>query len=181
MDRTPGIRPRPTLWRRLDAAARLCFPAVSTALLLVVLAAPLGLPAQAELLMALALAAVFFWSLFRPAAMPPPVVFLLGILADLLGLQPIGVSVVILLVVHGVAVRWRRGLTRQGFLLVWLAFVGLAAAAILAQWVLDAALSVSLLPIGPMVFQFALAAGLYPALATLLTRAHRGIAAPEQA
>lgn len=181
MDRTPGIRPRPTLWRRLDATARLCFPAVSTAVLLLVAAAPLGLPAQAELQMALALAAVFFWSLFRPASLPPPAVFLLGLLADLLGLQPLGVSVVILLVVHGLAVRWRGVLARQGFLLVWVAFVGVAAGAILAQWLLDAALSLRLLPVEPLLFQFVLTAGLYPVLATLLTRAHRGIAAPEQA
>lgn len=181
MDRTPGIRPRPTLWRRLDATARLCFPAVSTAVLLLVAAAPLGLPAQAELQMALALAAVFFWSLFRPASLPPPAVFLLGLLADLLGLQPLGVSVVILLVVHGLAVRRRGVLARQGFLLVWVAFVGVAAGAILAQWLLDAALSLRLLPVGPLLFQFVLTAGLYPVLATLLTRAHRGIAAPEQA
>ena len=34
-----------------------------------------------------------------------------------------------LLMVHGIAVRWRRVLVRQGFLVVWLAFVGIAAGA----------------------------------------------------
>lgn len=128
-ERTPGIRPRPTLWRQLDAASRQAFPAACTVLLLLLFAAPLGVPGQASLQPAAALACVFFWSLFRPASMPPPVVFLLGLLADLLGLAPVGVSVLILLVVHGFALKWRRVLARQGFLLVWLAFVGMAAGA----------------------------------------------------
>lgn len=181
MDRTPGIRPRPTLWRRLDAAARQGFPASSAALLLLVSAGPLGLPAQAQLEPAVLLACVFFWSLFRPTSMSPPIVFLLGLLADLLGLDPLGVSVLVMLVAHGLAFSWRRVLTRKGFLLVWLVFVAVAAGATLLQWVLTSALSFRLMPAGPGLFQFVLTAGLYPALAVLFTLAHRGLAAPEQA
>jgi len=113
--------------------------------------------------------------------MPPPAVFVLGLFADLLGLQPVGVAVVTVLIVHGLALRWRRVLVRQGFLLVWLAFVAVAAGAAALEWALTALLTFTLLPAAPALFQFALSAGLYPALATLLTRAHRGVAAPEQA
>jgi rod shape-determining protein MreD len=63
--RHPGIHPRPNLWRRLDSTARYCFAAASSALLLLA-AAPLGLPGQAQMLIAAALGCVFFWSLFRP-------------------------------------------------------------------------------------------------------------------
>jgi rod shape-determining protein MreD len=181
MDRTPGIRPRPSLWRRLDATARACFPVFFTLLLLMLAAAPLALPGQAELQPAILLGSVFFWSLFRPASMPPPAVFLLGLFADLLGLQPVGVAVVTVLIVHGLALRWRPVLVRQGFLLVWLAFVAVAAGAAALEWALTALLTFTLLPAGPALFQFALSAGLYPALATLLTRAHRSVAAPERA
>ena len=179
--RTPGIRPRQTLWRRLDAASRAAFPAAFTALLLLLLAAPLRVPGQAQLQPAAALACVFFWSLFRPASMPPPVVFGLGLLSDLLGLEPPGVGVLVLLVTHGLAVSWRRTLTQQGFLLVWLAFVGVAAGAAALEWVMTSLLTFRLLPGGAALFQFALTAGLYPALATLFIRAHRGLANPEQA
>lgn len=181
MDSSPGIRPRPTLRRRLDAAARIGFPGASTALVLLLLAAPLGLPAQAELQPALVLGCVFFWSLFRPASMPPPLVFVLGLLSDLLGEAPIGVMVLILLVVHGLALRSQRLFARQGFLLVWLAFVIVAIGAAGLEWALSSILSFKLLPAGPAIFQAAIAAGVYPALAVLLIAAHRGIAAPEQA
>ena len=143
--------------------------------------APFGIADQAALLPAVTLASVYFWSLFRPAAMPPPVVFLIGLLFDLLGYLPLGVGVLTLLIVHGVALRWRGALTRQGFLSVWLAFAGVATGAALLGWALTALLSFRLLPLGPALFQAVLTTALYPALAILFVRAHRTIADPERA
>ncbi|MEJ0020928.1 MAG: rod shape-determining protein MreD [Acetobacteraceae bacterium] len=150
-DQTPGIRPRATLGRRLDMAARHAFPAGCTVLLMLLTEAPFGINDQATLLPAVTLACVYFWSLFRPAAMPPPVVFLIGLLLDLIGYLPLGVGVLTLLAVHGLALRWRRMLTRQGFLTVWLVFAGFAAGAALLAWVLSVMLSFRLLPIAPAV------------------------------
>jgi rod shape-determining protein MreD len=181
MDKLPGIRPRQSLGRWLDMVARRGFPGSTTALLLLVTAAPLGVPGQAELQASIALACVFFWSLFRPASMPPVVVFAVGLLVDLLGYAPPGVGVLTLLIAHGLALRWRRELVRQGFLLVWLAFVGVGVGAAALQWALTSLLIFRLLPPGPGVFQAAIGAGLYPALATLLTRAHHTLAEPERA
>lgn len=181
MDKLPGIRPRPSIARRLDMAARRGFPGSTTALMLLFASAPLGVPGQAELQASIALASVFFWSLFRPDSMPPAMVFMIGLLVDLLGYAPPGVSVLTLLIAHGLALRWRRVLVRQGFLLVWLAFVGVAIGAAALQWALTSALTFRLLPPGPGVFQAAIGAGLYPALATLLTRAHHTLAEPERA
>lgn len=179
--RIPAIHPRPTLWRQLDGAARSAFPAAFTALLLLLLAAPLRLPGQAELQPAAALACVFFWSLVRPSSMPPPAVFLLGLLSDLLGLRPPGVGALTLLAAHGLAVRGRRVLAGQGLLVAWLAFVAVAAGAAALEWAMTGLLTFRLLPPGAALFQFALTAGLYPALAALFTRAHRGLANPDQA
>jgi len=180
-DRQPGIRPRPSLGRRLDMMARASFPATTTALMLLLVSAPLGLSGQAELQGALVLCCVFFWSLFRPASMPPPAVFLLGLLTDLLGYAPPGVCVVTLLIAHGLALLWRRSLVRQGFVLVWIVFVGVGAAMTALQWGFTSLLTFRLLPPWPGVFQASLAAGLYPMLAPLLTRAHQTLAEPERA
>lgn len=181
VERTPGIRPRPTLGRQLDVAARRSFPGATTALLLVVVGGPLGLPGQAELQSALALGCVFFWSLFRPASLPPPLVFGLGVLADLLGYGPIGIDVLVFLIVHGLAMLWRRELTRQSFLLVWLVFLTVAAGSAALQWVLTSLLTFQLLPVTPALFQATLSAGLYPLLAVVLARAHATVAEPARA
>ena len=180
-ERLPGIRPRPSLSRRLDMAARRAFPASTTALLLLLAAAPLGLPGQPELQQAIGLVCVYFWSLFRPASMPPVAVFGLGLLVDLLGFAPLGVGALTLLAVHGLAVAWHRILARRGFVLVWLGFAGMAATASAIGWTLTSVLTLRLLPPLPGLFQAALAAGLYPAIAVPLTRAHQTLAEPERA
>src|SRR5580698_8961609 len=107
-DKLPGIRPRPSLGRRLDIMSRHSFPATSTVLLMLLCGVPLGIADQAVLLPSVTLAAVFFWSLFRPASLPPPIVFLIGLLLDLLGSLPIGTGVLTLLLVYGLAGTWRR-------------------------------------------------------------------------
>ena len=132
-ERLPGIRPRPGVWRRLDMSARRGFPSAIAALLMLLAGAPFGFGGQAQLQVAIALACVFFWSLFRPASMPPWIVFLLGVLSDLLGFAPLGVGVLLLLTVHGFALRWRRTLVRLGFLPVWVAFTVLAVGSALAR------------------------------------------------
>ncbi|HET8997319.1 MAG TPA: rod shape-determining protein MreD [Acetobacteraceae bacterium] len=177
----PGIRPRQSWGRRLDLMARHSFPTNSTVLLMLICQAPFGIVDQAELLPSVTLACVWFWSLFRPAAMPPPVVFLIGLLLDLLGYFPLGVGVLCTLLVHGCALSWRRGLGRQGFAVIWLVFAVVAAIAAMLGWALTMLLTFRLLQPGPALFQAMLSAALYPALAVPLARAHRTIADPGRA
>jgi rod shape-determining protein MreD len=180
-DQTPGIRPAPTLGRWLDLAARRSFPAACTVLLMLLTEVPFGLAGQSVLLPTVSLACVYFWSLFRPNAMPPPVVFLIGVLFDLLGYQPLGLGPLTLLAVHGLAVRWQAALTRQGFVGTWLAFMGFATGAAVLGWTAASLLSFRLLPFSSALFQAALTTALYPALAVLFIRAHRTLADPERA
>ena len=180
-ERHPGIRPRPTVWRRLDAAGRRVLPATFSVLLVLLLCAPLGLPQQQALLPGAAMGSVFFWSVFRPASMPAPVVFLLGLLSDLLSFSPPGMAILTLLIVHAVGLGARHGLARQGFLLVWMVFLLVAAGAIALDWVLACAFALRLLPLQPACFELALSAGLYPLLSALFTWAHRGMADPDRA
>ncbi|MDE2006887.1 MAG: rod shape-determining protein MreD [Rhodospirillales bacterium] len=177
----PGIRPRPSLWRRLDLLARAAFPAVCTVLLLLLANAPFGFADQAALAPSIAVVAVFFWTLYRPAAMPALAVFGLGLLLDLIGWLPLGAGVLMLLSVHAVALRIRRPLARQRFLAIWTVFAGFAAGAAALTWALAALLELRLLPLGPALFQALLSAALYPALAIPFAHAHRDLAAPERA
>ena len=180
-DQLPGIRPRPSLGRRLDMAARASFPVTCTMLLMLLAGVPFGFAGQAALIPAVATIAVFFWSLFRPASMPPVVVFPIGILLDLLGYLPVGVGVICLLAVHGFALRWQRFLARQSFVVIWAAFAVFAAASAALGWGLTSLLGFRLLPFGSAIFPAVVAIALYPTLAVLFGRAHRSIAAPEQA
>ncbi|MBP0492612.1 rod shape-determining protein MreD [Roseomonas sp. SG15] len=162
----------PGLLARLDALARAAAPSVSTMAVMVLAAAPVGMP---TLVPAVALAGVFFWSLFRPASMPAPAAFGLGLLQDLLGFTPLGIGVLTLLLVHGAALRVRRVLAKQSFLLVWLAYCGFAALAVGLGYVLEALLGWHVPPTPPAVAQVGLAIGFYPILALPMSWAHRGM------
>jgi rod shape-determining protein MreD len=161
--------PSPGVLRRLDALARALLPMVLSSVLLVMAAGPTGVPA---LVPATALPCVAFWSIFRPAAVPPPAIFALGMLQDLLTMAPLGLGVVTLLITHGLAVAWRRFLVRQSFLFVWLVFCAFAAGAAALGWLVTALLAWSLVPFPPALHQAALTAGLYPLFAFLLGRIH---------
>jgi rod shape-determining protein MreD len=181
IDRRPGIRPRATVGRRLDIAARISFPACITILLMLLTQAPFELPEQAALLPAVALGCVWFWSLYRPDALPPPIVFIIGLLMDLLGYLPLGIGVFTLLAVHGVAVTMRRSLSRRGFAWIWIVFAGVAAAASLVIWLMVMLLSFRLLSPYPAIFIAVLTVAIFPVLAVPFAGAHRSIANPERA
>jgi len=178
MARAPGIRPNRTLWQRLDLIARLTFPVVSAVLLLVASDLPVGLPGAA-LGPALMLPCVIFWSVFRPAVMPPPAVFALGLLSDLLSGAPLGVGPLGLLTVHAVALRWRMRIARQSFLRVWCMVLGFALLYGIVVYLTTSLLRFAILSPEPLLPQIALTAAFYPALALGFTRTHRGIAQAE--
>ncbi len=69
---------------------RLGAPAGVTLLLLVAMTAPL--PVAVPVFPQLGLLSIFVWAMFQPGLMPPWSAFLLGMVADLLFAQPIGVN-----------------------------------------------------------------------------------------
>ncbi|MBW8268581.1 rod shape-determining protein MreD [Caldovatus aquaticus] len=175
----PGRKePPPGLLHRLDALGRATLPGAATALLMVLAAAPAGPPGAVA---AVCLPAVFFWSVFRPAVMPAPLVFVLGLLQDLLGLAPLGAGVLTLLLAHGAAVRWRRAIARQGFVVVWTLYGAVAAAAMALGWMLQLLLTLRLPPVVPAWHLFLLSTGLYPLLAWPMARLHQAMSRAEAA
>jgi rod shape-determining protein MreD len=181
IDQRPGIRPRVSLSRRLDVFARFSFPASVTILLMLLTQAPLDIVEQAALLPAVALCCVWFWSLSRPDALPPPLVFLIGVLLDLWGYLPLGVGVFTLLTVHGAALMLRGPLSRRGFGWIWIVFGGVATAAALLIWLLVMLLTFRLLSPNPAIFIAMLTISIYPVLAIPFAGADRSIANPERA
>ena len=111
--------------------------------------------------------------------MPAAFVFIVGLLLDLIAQGPVGIQV--LRSPPGPPaprLKLRRSLTRSGFAVVWLTFIAVAACAALLEWLLVCLLTWTVLPSWPAFFEFAVSAGIYPLLAALLIRAHRGLAAP---
>lgn len=173
-------RPEPPtgLMRQLDSGARAVFPTALTAFLIIMATVPIGVPG---LVAAVTVPSVFFWTVFRPGAMPPPVVFALGLLHDMLAFTPLGSGALILLMVHGVAMRGRDWLARTSFVLNWLTFCAVAAGATLLGWGMQTLLGWQRVPAMPGVHALGIMAGVYPALAWPLSRMHMAMSRAEDA
>jgi rod shape-determining protein MreD len=107
--------------------------------------------------------------------MPAPVAFGLGLLQDLLGFAPLGIGVLTLLLTHAAALRLRRVLAKQSFLLVWLAYCGFALLTVGIGYILQALLAWQVPPTTPAIAQLGLTVGLYPLLAWLMACVHRAM------
>ena len=171
----------PSFWRWLDKAARHAAPAAGLALMMIALSIPGILPFPGMLRASLVMISVFFWSLYRPACLPAPVLTLIGVLLGLLGASPLGLWAVMLLLEQGLILRLRRRLVQQNFFHIWIMFALLALGLGLLQWLARSLLALALLPEGPVALETGMAILLYPLVASLLVRAHRGPAAPELA
>ncbi len=181
MARGSTLRRSTRPWRQVDAVSRWLFPFATLVFGLFVIGMPFGIPGQAALRPVYAMACVYFWSLYRPGSLPAPLVAFCGLLLDLLGLSPFGVWAVLLLLLQWVTLLLRRKLVPGRFLLVWAVFTAMAAVSVTLAWAAACAFDETWLPTTPLGFEWLLSAGIYPALAALLIKAHRGPAAVELA
>jgi len=165
------------LWHRLDVWAGRVAPATLTVLFVLLGAVPLPLPFWQPIGPGFALISVYYWAVHRPTALPAPVVFLIGVLADFFGLAPLGVGTLVLLISYSGTVSQRRHLMGQHFLVVWWGFMMVSAAAFFIAWAASSVLSVHLVDARPAFFSYLVTLGTYPLIALLLARVQRTFAA----
>ena len=160
----PDLEPRLTLGQKLDRTARHLLPSAVSVLGIIFFSAPLAIPGSAELLSAIVIGSVFFWSVWRPTGMPALAPFLLGLFMDLVGFTPLGVSSFILLLVYGISTYARFGLMRMNFLVVWFLYGLIGGAASFLQWALACLFRLHGLDPAPAFFEALLCIGVYPLL-----------------
>lgn len=166
-------------WRKVDIAARWFFPFVLLVLGLFIIGMPFGLLGQAELRPVYAMACVYFWSLYRPSSMPAVLVTISGLLLDGLGYSSFGLWAVLLLLLQVITLSLRKKLASAPFLFVWLVFIMFSAGFALLSWLVTSAFDEMWLSFMPVYIEVSWAVCLYPALAFMLIRIHRGLAATE--
>ncbi len=146
---------------------RLAVPSLVTLGLLVAMTAPMLLPVP--IMPQLALLAVFVWSTFQPGLMPPWAAFLIGLTADLLYGQPIGLDAT-LFAATALFVRMfeaRYGHHAHGF--DWGVAAAVAAVHAVAVWWLMAVTGTPL-PLIPQLWQILTTTAAYPLIVWLCGR-----------
>jgi rod shape-determining protein MreD len=133
---------------------------------------PLNLPGLAAIGPALTLMAVYYWSIFAPLLLPPPAVFLIGLVQDLLGGGPIGLNALILLSVCGLVVNQRRVFMARAFHMAWFGFMFISVGVSLVSWAVVSLFYMHLLAPTPFLVQSGLSIALYPISSWLFSRVH---------
>ena len=159
-----------TVWQRLDVLTRMLTPSLITGGLVILSVLPLHIPSYSSVVPSFALMAVFYWSLHRPDLLPTFTVFLVGILYDILTGGPMGVQACVLLGVYWVTGLQRQFLLGKSFLVVWWAFMMIAAAAAVLQWIIMSLIFATLIIPLPALFSFLQTAALYPLFARVFIR-----------
>lgn len=166
-------------WRLMNAAERrrywwghwrLGAPALTTLGLVLLMTAPLIVPVP--VFPQLALLGIFVWATFQPALMPPWAAFLIGIVADLLFAQPVGVNAT-LFAAAAAFVRLfeaRYGHHAHGF--DWGVATALIVIFELATWQLMA-LAGAPVPLLPLGWQVASSIAAYPLVVAICSTAQR--------
>jgi rod shape-determining protein MreD len=159
--------------RRREWSAVRFVPTVATLVLAMLSVLPLRFPNYAAVAPLLALAGIFYWTIYRPDLLPPTAVFLCGFVLDLLSGGPLGVSSLVFLLARVVVLPQRRFFVDRLFPFVWGGFTLLAAGAITFLWGLGSTLTGFMLDMRAASLQWVLTVACFPAVAYLLMRVQR--------
>lgn len=168
-----------TWTERAEAGARLIAP-YSLMLILFVLGTisfsfPLGESIHAPLF----LMAIYYWAIFRPTLIPPWFVFAAGLMVDLInGIETVGISALIFVVVQWIVSDQRRYLMGQSFLMIWIGFVIVSSAAMFMNWLIFGILTGGWLPLKPIAFSIIFGVALFPLISILLHATHKILPEP---
>jgi rod shape-determining protein MreD len=164
---------KPVFWSRLDLAARRFTPFGLTVLLVLLNIMPLQVPGLAQVMPLLPLMSIYLWAVHQPDLMPVYAVFLVGLLQDTLSSVPLGVYGLTYLIVYATVLWQRRFLAGKSFVVIWVGFTVVAAAAVVIGWVLISSLHTTLIEPGAMAFQYLISLGVFPLLAWFFMRWQR--------
>jgi len=121
----------------------------------------------------LSLVAVYYWSIYRPDLFRPSLVFVLGLVNDVLNFLPIGLSACVFLGVHQLSFSQRRFLAGQIFYMLWAGFAIIAFLAALANWSVLSLKADHVLSVMPVFLQYIMTVALFPLPAWVLIRLQR--------
>lgn len=164
---------RPLFLQRLDSWARASAPLVLTLTVVILKLVPLRLPAFEVIAPDFVLMAVFYWTVHRPDLLRSWGAFVVGLLDDVLTGTPLGVSSLILLLVHWTIIAQHRLFRGFSFALLWLGFAVIAAGAKVLIVALALVVGHGLIDPTVIFAQYAFTVAFYPLIAMLMGRAQR--------
>gem|GEM_PF-216666 len=149
---------------KFEYYARMALPGLGTLMFFLLSLAPIGLAGMGDFPPDIILISIYYWTIFRPAAIPFWLVFLLGILRDALFGIALGMSSLIFIFFRLLVLSQQRYLVKETFWAMWVGFGLIIVPVLFAQWALASAYEKELLRPGASFMQWCFTFGLYPLL-----------------
>jgi len=159
--------------RRTDLTPARLLPPATLFLAAVLSVLPLSIPGYIAVVPLFTLMPVYYWTIYRPDLLRPPIVFAGGVLFDLLTGAPLGVSSLTLLLAQMVMLSQRRFFVDRLFPFLWLGFTLLAALVIAFLWLVGGMLGGLVLDPRPATLQWVLSVACFPVMGYILMRLQR--------
>lgn len=153
--------------------ARMMLPGISTFLLYLAGLAPIGLSGMGNFPPDIILISIYYWSIFRPGAIPFWLVFVLGVFKDSLFGVALGISSLIFIFFRLLVLSQQRYLIKETFWAMWVGFGLVAVPAMMMQWLLSSAYLKSVIPVQDIIMQWVFTFGLYPLLHIIFNAIYR--------
>lgn len=106
-----------------DFGLKSVLPFFTILLLIIIMVLPYNIPLIGDIMPFLTLIGVYYWSVFKPELVPVSVVFVLGLLQDILLGSPLGLMSLLLVVVQQFIFYQGRQFLERDFLFNWFVFV----------------------------------------------------------
>jgi rod shape-determining protein MreD len=164
--------------RQPDPGPAGILPTLSLFLLAVFTVLPWHVPSYATVVPLYPLMPVYYWTIYRPDLLSPPIIFLGGIVLDLLTGAPPGGSSLMLLLTRTIIYFQRRFFVDRLFPFLWLGFTLLAGFAVAFDWLLGGIIGGALLDARAAALQWVLTVACFPVVGYVLMQVQRHFLVP---
>ncbi len=153
---------KPSLWVKLDTAARQITPFALTMMFMLLTVLPLQVPRLGVAGPLWVLMSVYYWTLYRPDLMPAAAAFIVGLMFDAVSGAPLGVNALAFLIAHRLVVTQRRFFHGKPFVIVWLGFAIVAGGVFAMGWLVSSLWHGTILDQRALILRYLLTVGLFP-------------------
>ncbi len=162
-----------SIWSRLDILTRNMTPLLLTFALLILSSVQTYINNFSAVMPMLVLMSIYYWAIYCPHLMPIWLVFIIGIIQDLMSGSLVGMQAFILLTIFGFVLRQRRFFHGKNFGVVWWGFMLVGIFAAILQWVFIIIIQQTWVSPSPVFFSYLISVAIFPILAIIMIAIHR--------
>lgn len=143
-------------------------PFLTILMLIILMVLPYNLPLISDIMPFLTLISVYYWSVFKPEFLPIWVVFILGVLQDILMGSPLGLMPLLLIIVQQFIFIQGRQFLERDFIFNWFVFVMLVIGFGIMSWGISSLYFRAMLDYWDVLGQIFMTIAFYPVITWLL-------------